>query len=117
MSMVITATSIKAETHTLLELRDLEDLIINTMGEDVWLAIMYFIEEKTEETEENNKYAEEDIRSYDVALTALRSDVQYALEEIEKLQSYTIETKRLNRDEISKRLTFMKRQLEDSEGY
>lgn len=40
---------LKEETITLLELKDLEDAVITTMGEDVWNAIMYFIEEKVEE--------------------------------------------------------------------
>lgn len=38
---------LKEETITLLGLKDLEDVVITTMGEDVWNAILYFKEENS----------------------------------------------------------------------
>ena len=99
------------EAHTLFELRDLEDLIVKTMGVDVWLAIMYFTEKKIEDNQQDD-----DIRSYDAALYAIRGDVRDAIEEIDKLEYHVINGKRLNRLDINKRLECIKNQLKDSEG-
>jgi len=49
--LVSRVKSIKEETHNLMSLRDVENLVINTMGEDIWNAIMYFVEEDAEEKE------------------------------------------------------------------
>lgn len=111
MSMVVEVTSLHTEAHTLFELRDLEDLIVKTMGVDVWLAIMYFTEKKIEDNQQDD-----DIRSYDAALYAIRGDVRDAIEEIDKLEYHVINGKRLNRLDINKRLECIKNQLKDSEG-
>lgn len=114
--MVVEVTSLHTEAHTLLELRDLEDLIVKTMGVDVWLAIMYFTEKKIEDNQQNAEYTEDDIRSYDAALYAIRGDVRDAIEEIDKLEHHVINGKRLNRLDTNKRLECIKNQLKDSEG-
>ncbi|NFC86283.1 hypothetical protein EXN13_00925 [Clostridium botulinum] len=108
---------LKEETYGLSELKDLEDLVINTMGEDTWNAIMYFHESKIQELEESEVYVKEDIRDYDLSLTALRSGVNEEIEIIKKLINKVIEAKRLNRESIIKELKGIIRRLENNEGY
>ncbi|MEG2411854.1 MAG: hypothetical protein RSB15_08940 [Clostridium sp.] len=117
MPMVINATSFKKESYTIFGIRDLEDLVINTMGEDVWNAIMYFTEEKIELNQEESKYTEDDIRSYDVDLTALRSGVSYEVQELNRLVSYVNDSTRLNRAIIIEKICGVKRRLTENEGY
>lgn len=117
MPMVIKAKSIKEESHSLLDIKDLENLVINTMGEDVWCAIMYFTEERINEIKEKSEYTEDDIRSYDVDLTALRSGVSDEIQEVNKLVSYVNDSTRLNRAVIIEKLCGIKRRLTDNEGY
>ncbi|MEG2289084.1 MAG: hypothetical protein RSC24_03895 [Clostridium sp.] len=117
MPMVINATSFKKESYTIFSIRDLEDLVINTMGEDVWNAIMYFTEEKIELNQEENKYTEDDIRSYDVDLTSLRSGVSYEVQELSRLVSYVNDSTRLNRAIIIEKICGVKRRLTENEGY
>lgn len=117
MPLVIRARSIKEESHSLFDIKDLENLVINTMGEDVWCAIMHFTEEKIEENQEESKYTEDDIRSYDVDLTALRSGVSDEIQELNGLVSYVNDSTRLNRAIIIEKLCGIKRRLTDNEGY
>jgi hypothetical protein len=117
MPMVIKARSIKEESLSLLDIKDLEDLVINTMGEDVWNAIMYFTEEKIEETKESSDYSKEQIRDYDNSLYALRAGVRDEFNTIEKLGNYVNDISRLNRATIIEELKGIKRRLEDNEGY
>ncbi|MBB6716337.1 hypothetical protein [Clostridium gasigenes] len=41
----------KEETHNLMDIKDLEPLVIDTMGEDVWLAILHFTESRISKSE------------------------------------------------------------------
>ncbi|KRU24040.1 hypothetical protein VT91_36890 [Clostridium sporogenes] len=107
----------KEETHSLSELKDLEDLVINTMGEDVWNAIIYFYEAKIQELKESEAYVKEDIKDYDLSLTALRSGVNEEIEIIKKLINKVTEAKRLNRESIIKELKGIIKRLENNEGY
>ncbi|NFL75504.1 hypothetical protein FDB81_07130 [Clostridium sporogenes] len=108
---------LKEETYGLSELGDLEDIIITTMGEDVWNAIMYFHESKIQELKESEAYVKEDIKDYDLSLTALRSGVNEEIEIIKKLINKVIEAKRLNRESIIKELKGVIKRLENNEGY
>lgn len=49
--MVIQANVVKKETYNIMSIDDLEELVVKTMGEDVWNAIMYFTYLKEEEKE------------------------------------------------------------------
>lgn len=117
MPMVIRARSIKEESHSLLDIKDLENLVINTMGEDVWCAIMQFTEDKIDEIKESNDYSEEQIKDYDISLYALRGGIRDEFSTIEKLCNYVNDTGRLNRATIIEELKGIKRRLEDNEGY
>ncbi|NEZ76666.1 hypothetical protein EXM98_06140 [Clostridium botulinum] len=108
---------IKEETYSLSELGDLEDVIITTMGEDMWNAIMYFHEAKIQELKESQVYVKEDIREYDLSLTALRSGINEEIETIKKLINKVTEAKRLNRESLTKELKGVIKRLEDNEGY
>ena len=115
--IVARISTLKQETHNLMSIKDLEELVISTMGEDTWNAIMYFTEERIQEQKEEAEYDKEDILGYDTDLTALRSDVRDTLDGIEELIQYINDTKRLERSHISDELSRMKRQLTESEGY
>ncbi|CDI49150.1 hypothetical protein [Clostridium tetani] len=115
--LVARIKQIKQESYSLSELRDLEDLIINNMGEDAWNAIMYFMEKKIGELEENSVYTEKDIKDYDLSLTALRSGVTEEIEIIEKLIDKVTNAKRLNRETLIKELNGISNRLYDNEGY
>ncbi|MBY6879686.1 hypothetical protein EXN65_16850 [Clostridium botulinum] len=108
---------IKEETYGLSELGDLEDIIITTMGEDVWNAIMYFHESKIQELEESEVYVKEDIKDYDLSLTALRSGVNEEIEIIKKLINKVNEAKRLDRRSLNNELRRIIIRLENNEGY
>ncbi|EJO5349349.1 hypothetical protein NRP93_003521 [Clostridium botulinum] len=107
----------KEETHSLSGLDDLEELVINTMGEDIWNAIMYFHEVKIGELEEYIRYMETDSKNDDLLLTALRSGVNEEIEIIKKLINKVTEAKRLNRESIIKELKGIIKRLENNEGY
>lgn len=109
--------SINEETHNLMELRDLEDLIINNMGEDTWNAIMYFHECKLEELKKSYEYSESDIKDYDISVSALRSGITDELEYVKKIIAYIKETKRINKLMLVEELKGVIRRLEDNEGY
>ncbi|RXM68381.1 hypothetical protein [Clostridium tetani] len=109
--------SIKEETHNLMEIRDLEDLVINTMGEDTWLAIMDFTQSKVEELEEEIKYLKEDSKSDDGQLYALRGGIRDEIDVIEKLTTKIKESKRLDRNLLIKELQGCIKRLENNEGY
>ena len=117
MPMVIKVRSIKEESLSLLDIKDLEDLVINTMGEDVWCAIMYFTEEKIEETKESADYIKAEVKDYDASLYALRAGIRDEFNTVEKLCNYVNDTGRLNRATIIEELKGIKRRLEDNEGY
>ncbi|EPY2291002.1 hypothetical protein [Clostridium sporogenes] len=108
---------LKEETYSLSRLDDLEDIIITTMGEDVWNAIMYFTETKIEELEKEIKYMETDPKNDDNTMYCLRSGVTEEIETIEKLINKIIEAKRLNRESIIKELKGVIKRLENNEGY
>ncbi len=108
---------LKEETHSLSELKDLEDIIITTIGEDAWNAIMYFHESRIQELKESELYVKEDIKDYDLQLTALRSGINEEIETIEKLINKVIKAKRLNRESIIKELKGVIKRLYDNEGY
>ncbi|MFL0197360.1 hypothetical protein ACJDU8_17595 [Clostridium sp. WILCCON 0269] len=85
---------LKEETVTFIELRDLEDLIVTTMGEDVWLAILEFTQERIEELEEQIAELEADSIPYinskianliDVIKASKRLNRKFLIEELEKL--------------------------------
>ncbi|EPY2274211.1 hypothetical protein ACXAUS_003105 [Clostridium sporogenes] len=108
---------LKEETHSLSELKDLENIIITTMGEDVWNAIMYFHEVKIEELEKDIRYVETDSKNDDNTMYCLRSGVTEEIEAIKKLINKIIEVKRLNRESIIKELKGVIKRLENNEGY
>ncbi|EPY2286302.1 hypothetical protein ACXAT6_003563 [Clostridium sporogenes] len=108
---------IKEETYGLLELGDLEDVIITTMGEDMWNAIMYFHESKIQELKESEVYVKEDIKDYDLSLTALRGGVTEELDNIDKLIDKINNCKRLDRRMLIKELDEISKRLYDNEGY
>ncbi|MCW6111904.1 hypothetical protein [Clostridium sporogenes] len=108
---------IKEETYGLSELGDLEDIIITTMGEDVWNAIMYFHESKIQELKESEVYVKEDIKDYDLSLTALRSGINEEIETIKKLINKVNEAKRLDRRSLNNELRRIIIRLENNEGY
>ncbi|ACO86034.1 hypothetical protein [Clostridium botulinum] len=108
---------LKEEIHSLSELKDLEDLVINTMGEDAWNAIMYFHESKIQELKESEVYVKEDIKDYDLSLTALRSGINEEIETIKKLINKVNEAKRLDRRSLNNELRRIIIRLENNEGY
>ncbi|AUN11228.1 hypothetical protein [Clostridium botulinum] len=108
---------LKEEIHSLSELKDLEDLVINTMGEDAWNAIMYFHESKIQELKESEVYVKEDIKDYDLLLTALRSGINEEIETIKKLINKVNEAKRLDRRSLNNELRRIIIRLENNEGY
>ncbi|EQB4336180.1 hypothetical protein ACYJ2V_000084 [Clostridium botulinum] len=108
---------LKEETYGLSELGDLEDIIITTMGEDVWNAIMYFHESKIQELKESEVYVKEDIKDYDLSLTALRSGINEEIETIEKLINKVNEAKRLDRRSLNNELRRIIIRLKNNEGY
>ncbi len=117
MAFVARVTKLKEETHNLTELRDLEELVIDTMGEDTWDAIMYFTEKRIEENKEESEYTKDAVLGYDTDLTALRGDVTYTIAALNDLTNYLNDTGRLNRNYLIEELRKMKGQLENSEGY
>lgn len=115
--MVIMANSSRRESHVVTSLRDIEDLVINTMGEDIWQAIMIFIDEDKEDLEETNDCIKEDIRDYDSSLHALRNGVRDEIQVINRLGNYVNSTNRINRAHIIQELEGISRRLIDNEGY
>lgn len=117
MSIVAQYKTIKKETQTFFKLEDLQNIIIDNLGEDIWNAVMYFTDEKIKEQEEESECDKEDILGYDADLTALRSDVRDTLDGIEELIQYVNDAKRIERSHLTDELGRMKRQLIESEGY
>lgn len=109
--------SLKEETHTLTELRDLENIVINTMGEDTWIAIMDFTQDKVEELEEEIRYLKNDMKCDDGQLYALRAGVREEVDFMKSIMDKITETKRLDRKSIIENLQGIIRRLEDNEGY
>lgn len=116
MSIVVArVTALKEETHNLMELKDLEDLVIRTMGKDTWNAIMIFIDEKIQEV---NGDAIDEIRGQDDSkLIALKSGVKQELDIIDKLIDKINEAKRLSKSSIIEELGGIHKRLYDNEGY
>ncbi|SHI91048.1 hypothetical protein SAMN05444401_1758 [Clostridium amylolyticum] len=108
---------LKEETVSLVELKDLEDAVITTMGEDVWNAIQYFAEEKALELEEEIKYLKEGSKCDDGHLYALRGGIRDEIDVIEKLITKVNEAQRLDRRSLTKELQGIVKRLENNEGY
>ncbi|QDY21953.1 hypothetical protein CGQ39_13625 [Clostridium botulinum] len=109
--------SLKEEPHNLMDIKDLEDLIINTMGEDTWLAIMDFTQSKVEELEEDIRYMENDSKSDDSTIYSLRLGIREEIETLEKLINKVNEAKRLDRRSVINELRGSIKRLENNEGY
>lgn len=114
--IVARVKQIKQETTTLMDLRDLEEIVINTMGEDTWNAIMYFTEEKIAELEEDISYTKAEERYADHTMYCLRSGISEEIEALEKLITKITEAKRLDRRAVLKELHGVIKRLEDNEG-
>lgn len=116
MSIVVArVTALKEETHNLMELKDLEDLVIRTMGEDTWNAIMIFMDEKIQEVIDD---AADEIRGQDDSkFVALQSRVKKELDVIDKLIDKINEAKRLNKSSIMEELGGIHKRLYENEGY
>ncbi|WMJ79566.1 hypothetical protein RBU49_11765 [Clostridium sp. MB40-C1] len=108
---------IKEETYNLIDIKDLEELVIDTMGEDVWLAIMDFTQSKVEELKEDIRYMENDSKSDDTTICSLRSGINEEIETLEKLIDKVNEAKRLDRRSVINELRGSIKRLENNEGY
>lgn len=95
---------LKDETVTFMELRDLEDLIITTMGEDVWLAILEFTQGKAEELESELEDLREESKRDEVIMEKDRKAMQEAREKIEDLIEHINNAERLNKRGLNTRL-------------
>jgi hypothetical protein len=109
--------SLKEETVTFTEMKDIEELVINTMGVDTWLAILHFTQERIEELEDEIIYAKDDVNSGDSSLYALRAGVRDEIDVIENLITKVTNSKRLDRRYLIKELNGAIKRLIDNEGY
>lgn len=115
MSIVVArVTALKEETHNLMELKDLEDMVIRTMGEDTWNAIMIFMDEKILEV---NDEATDEIRGQDNHADVLRNGVKKELDVIDKLIEKINDAKRLSKSSIMEELGGIHKRLYENEGY
>lgn len=115
--IVARVNQIKQETTTLMDLRDLEAIVINTMGEDTWNAIMYFTEKRIGELEEDIRYTQSESKGDDHTMYCLRSGIREEIDSLEKLITKITEAKRLDRRAVLKELHGVIKRLEDNEGY
>lgn len=115
MPNVIKVKAIKEETHVIQELRDIEELVINTMGEDIWVLLMGLTQDKIDELEEEIKALKDDEISGDGTVYSLRSGIQDGLAGMEKLLSEIEGAQRLDRRRILKSLKSIIKGLENCE--
>ena len=115
--LVARVKQIKEETHTFMELKDLGEIVINTMGEDMWNAILYFTEKKTEELEEDIRYLKSDTRSDDNTIYSLRNGIREEIDTIKELIDKVDQAKRLDRRVVIKELQGIIKRLEGNEGF
>lgn len=95
---------LKEETVTFMELRDLEDLIVTTMGEDVWLAILEFTQGKAEELESELENLKEDLETGEKLVQKDGEIMQDIWEKIKDLIEYVDNAKRLDKRGLKRRL-------------
>lgn len=115
--IVARVNSIKEETHTLMDLQDLEVLIINTMGEDTWNAIKYFTESKVEKLNNELLDKKEEAECDDSIIFNLRAGIRDEIEVLNELITYIDDSARLNRIKMITELHGIIQRLEDNEGY
>ncbi|WP_373845020.1 hypothetical protein [Clostridium sp.] len=95
---------LKEETVTFMELRDLEDLIITTMGEDVWLAILEFTQGKAEELESELEDLREESQRDEAIMEKDAELMQDIWEKIKGLNEHIDNAKRLDKRGLKRRL-------------
>nr|WP_207720402.1 hypothetical protein [Clostridium gasigenes] len=100
-----------------MSIKDLEPLVIDTMGEDIWLAILDFTEETIAEKTSESEYTKEEIKDYDGQLVSLRSGIRDEIITINEIIKSINSAKRINRDSIIVRLEGITKRLYDNEGY
>lgn len=95
---------LKEETFTFTEMKDIEDLIVTTMGEDVWLAILNFTEGKNEELEDELEELKKDFEMDEKLVQTDGELMQDIKDKIEGLTEYVDNAKRLDKRGLRKRL-------------
>jgi methyl-accepting chemotaxis protein len=95
---------LKEETFTFTEMRDIEDLVVTTMGEDVWLAILEFTQGKNEELENKLENLKEDLETGEKLVQTYGEIMQDIKDKIEALTEYVNNAKRLDKRGLKKRL-------------
>lgn len=95
---------LKSEIVTFTELRDLEDLIYSTMGEDVWLAILDFTQGKNEKLEDELENLKEDLETSEKLVQTYGENMQDIKDKIDALTKYVDNAKRLDKRGLRRRL-------------
>ena len=95
---------LKEETVTFMELRDLEDLIVTTMGEDVWLAILEFTQGKAEELEDELEELKGESQKDEAIMEKDNQIMQDIWEKIKGLTEHVDNAKRLDKRSLKRRL-------------
>lgn len=95
---------LKEETFTFIGMKDIEDLVVTTMGEDVWLAILEFTQGKNEKLEDELENLKEDLETSEKLVQTYGENMQDIKDKIEDLTGYINNTKRLDKRGLKKRL-------------
>lgn len=95
---------LKEETFTFIEMRDIEDLVVTTMGEDVWLAILDFTQGENEKLEDELDDLKEDFERDEKVIQLDEEAMEDIKDKIDGLTEYVDNAKRLDKRGLRRRL-------------